>query len=441
MAFYRGEVVPRLVLALDAAFPEFGWRRDARGWVATDREFTHARFGVRPDRVVAHGEAPAGFLIHGADAVPWTAYVNDGQMPRGERFAQVVRELAARVDVDTSPIDRAVPPDRRAEFLHDFFALCRRELAGARGTDARRYLEARGIPEDAQEQLGRVPADGGRARRELESAGHAVEEIAAAGLFADRRWPGRIVGAWSDERSRIRTLWARQPDVGAPAASKYLYLRRASRTGLPPYGFDVIPSVERRRLVLVEGVLDVHHLQARGLTGICALGGTGATPGLFERLARAGVETVTLALDNDPAGIAAAHRAVRAATRADRSPELLVLDPSWLGESKDPDALLRTRGAEALQQLLDRATCGVTWHALHLCREAGPDRRRALERAGQWLGTLPPRLALQQEDALAAGAALTGYSREAVERAFRARFWAAERPDYDRPARQGPVMT
>jgi hypothetical protein len=63
--FYERDVLPALAARLDEAFPEFGWRRDARGWHATNQGFTHAVLGLRADRVVCHGSSPRGFLIHG----------------------------------------------------------------------------------------------------------------------------------------------------------------------------------------------------------------------------------------------------------------------------------------------------------------------------------------------------------------------------------------
>ena len=65
--FYEETVLPALAAHLDTVFPEFGWRRDSRGWVATNQEMTHQALGVRADRVVAHGDAPAGFLVHGGE--------------------------------------------------------------------------------------------------------------------------------------------------------------------------------------------------------------------------------------------------------------------------------------------------------------------------------------------------------------------------------------
>src|SRR5262245_4010384 len=145
--FYEEVVQPALMSRLDQAFPEFGWRRDARGWVATNQEHTHSRLGARADRVVAH--EPQGFLVHGGDAMFWTAYINGGTVPRGADFVRIVSELAARAGVDPSPIERSAPRDRRSELLETFFELACRELLGERGAEARAYLERRGFPLDA----------------------------------------------------------------------------------------------------------------------------------------------------------------------------------------------------------------------------------------------------------------------------------------------------
>ena len=145
--FYTDFVLPALSERLDQAFPEFGWRRDPRGWIATNEEYTHSRLGVRAARVVAHGPAPRGFLVHGGEPTLWTAYVSCGVVPRGVEFIHVVKDLAARAGVDSTPIERAAPRDRRADLLHDFFELCKFELASETGLEARSYLERRGFSE------------------------------------------------------------------------------------------------------------------------------------------------------------------------------------------------------------------------------------------------------------------------------------------------------
>jgi hypothetical protein len=432
--FYTDTVLPALADQLDQVFPEFGWRRDNRGWVATNQDTTHSLLGVRADRVVAHGHAPQGFLVHGAQPVLWTTYINNGTTPRGAEFIRAVREIALRAGVDPTPLERPVQRDRRADLLNDFFALCRQELTGVRGGIGRAYLQRRGLPAETIEHsgLGIVPKPT-LTRTTLQAAGYTESEIAGSNVLADSRWPGRLCGAWRDHAGRARTLWARTLDHDASPDSRYLYLRGASRTNLPPYGLsDALagPGDTRHDLVLVEGVFDVHQLRTRGIQNIAALGGTSVRTETFERLARLGVERATLFLDNDEAGLVATARAVECAARAHHSPTVLVVDPERLVAAKDPDELLRAKGTEAWQAVVRTRECGVGWRALQFTREINRTtpqevRRTALQHAGNWLGSLPPRLALEQDDAVRALARRCGYSIPAVERAFRARYWNA----------------
>jgi hypothetical protein len=422
--FYTDVVLPALAQRLDQAFPEFGWRRDARGWVATNEEHTHARLGVRAERVVAHGPAPRGFLVHGGEPMLWTAYLAGGNPPRGAEFVRVVGELADRAGVDTTPLESERPRDRRAELLEEFFKLARLELVGDRGGRARDYLEQRAFPADAIEtsELGVVPPFA-FTERALRASGYRDRELETSGLFADGRWPSRLCGAWRDEWGRTGTLWARAIDDAGPETARYLYLRGATRTNLPPYGFH--RGV--RDLVLVEGFLDHHQLRAHGVENSAAIGGTATNPRLFEHLDRLGVQEITLCFDADDAGRAATARAIEHASRARISPAIHVVTGDW-GGAKDPDELTRRDGPAGWKRRLQQRECGVAWRAAEFAHGVGPAapvslRRQALARAGAWLGSLPPRLALEQEDAVQVVARRCGYSPEAASRSFRARYW------------------
>lgn len=428
--FYSETVLPALAARLDAAFPEFGWKQDGRGWVATNQEMTHRVLGVRADRVVAHGAAPAGFLVHGGETMLWTAYMNGGDVPRGDTFRTVVRELASRAGVDPSPVDRMQPRDRSRDLLHDFFRLCQGELQGEAGAAARSYLGSRGFPAATLDHvdLGVVPAEL-FTKSALQVRGYSELEIAQSGVIADGRWPGRLCGAWRDEHGRIGTLWARS--VQDSDSSRYLYLRGASRSGLPPYGLSEIlrlPAADRREVTLVEGLIDVHHLRAKGFPTVAAIGGARIQPDAVRSFGRWGIDSVVLAFDNDVPGRDGLSRAVERITAMKDAPALRVLDPQRLGGSKDPDAFVREHGVASFRALADEAECAVGWRARELLGGVTPDdnarvRRTALARAGNWLGTLPARYALEQEDAIRQVAERCGYSRDAVERAFRARFW------------------
>ena len=406
--FYTEVVLPALAARLDAAFPEFGWKQDPRGWVATNQEMTHRVLGVRADRVVAHGAAPPGFLVHGGEPVSWTAYVNGGEVPRGDAFRSVVRELADRAGVDSSPIERAQPRDRRQNLLQDFFRLSRAEFRSETGAAARSYLVHRGLPADEIEQidLGVVPGEL-LTKNALEAAGYTELEIAQSGVLADGRWPGRLCGAWRDERGRIGTLWARALQ-DADASSRYLYLRGASRSGLPPYGLSDIlrlPADARREVTLVEGLIDVHHLRSKGFPSVAAIGGARVQPEALRRFGRLGIDSVVLALDNDASGRDGTVRAVERITRRRTHPLFACSIPSGSATRRIPTRSCREHGVTSFGALVAEADCAVSWRAREFVNGITPDsearrRRAALARAGNWLGTLPPRYALEQEDAI-----------------------------------------
>jgi DNA primase len=347
-----------------------------------------------------------------------------------------VREIAERSGIDPSPLDRPQPHDRRTELLHDFFDLCRRELAGDGGASPCAYLERRGFPPEAiaDSGLGVVPTSAETGRL-LERLGYRPSEIAKAGVLADSRWPGRLCGARRDADGRIGTFWTRAADGDGAAGTRYLYLAGASRTNLLPYGLSEILAGghgERREVVLVEGFLDFHRLRAQGIEYVAALGGTSIRARTFEQLHRLGLETVILCLDNDEAGRIATARAVESSARARQSPDIYVVDPGHLAPAKDPDEFVRVQRPGAWGELLAARTCGVSWRARELAQEGdrtscAQERRAALDRAGRWLGSLPPRLALEAQDAIRFVSESCGYSAEAVERRFRARFWQATR--------------
>ena len=308
-----------------------------------------------------------------------------------------------------------------------------------RGDAARAYLEQRGFPHDAIEGsgLGVVPAFEA-ARRALTQAGFRDAEIRAAGVVSDSRWPGRLCGAWRTEWGRIGTLWTRAIDDGEAAGKRYLYLHGASRTDLPPYGL----ARGLKELVLVEGFFDYHQLRARGVENVAALGGTSTNSRLFERLSQLGVKEVTLCFDSDAAGRAATTRGVENAARACTSPAIYVVDSKAV-EAEDPDALVSKGGLVAWDKLLSHRVCGIAWHATEIVREITPEsplptRREALSGAGAWLGKLPARLALEQEDAVRIVAERGGYSPEALTRSCRARFWTDREPN--RELARSPVV-
>ena len=153
--FYAEVVLPALAARLDTAFPEFGWKRDARGWVATNEEMTHRVLGVRAERVVAHGSAPPGFLVHGGDV-----HALDG-LPQRRRGSARRDVPGRRRGARGARRGRLAPIERAPATRSSGRAACRTSsrsvrpsCAAAQATRRASYLESRGFPPGAIDDVG-----------------------------------------------------------------------------------------------------------------------------------------------------------------------------------------------------------------------------------------------------------------------------------------------
>ena len=159
-----------------------------------------------------------------------------------------------------------------------------------------------------------------------------------------------------------------------------------------------------------------------GMPNVAAIGGARLQPAAISHLTRAGVDSVVLAFDNDAAGRDGISRAVEAFSRAQEAPAMRVVEPTDSG-IEGSRRVCAEAGDRQFPRAVEHAECGVTWRAIELTGQVNVhdvpnSRRAALARAGEWLGTLPARLSLEQEDAFRIVADSCGYSAPAVERFF-----------------------
>lgn len=428
MDFYEEQVLPAAFARLDAVFPGLGLKRKGRGWTATNRETTEDRFNARPDRVVCN--RPGGFLVHGGDAVSWLAYLRGGTAtPKGADFVAAVKELAKAAGVDCSPLERELTPEesanlqarqRRGDLMEDFVALTHEALLAAAGKSARAYLVGRTFTETELEGLSLgFYAGVETVSAAMKAKGYTAEELEASGILADGRWDARVIIPWRDARGRVATVAARDVTGTAKEGAKYLYLKGGTKP--PAFGLDVAKNSEAG-LVLVEGLLDVVLLQARGLDNVAALGGAGdlLNPARWAELAALGFPAITLALDNDAAGRTGTMNALANIRNVNKVPKVYVVDPAALGNFKDPDELVRVEGVEAFRQVLKKATPWAVYLGLDLLGDVTPvsvdrERREAADRVLDFTADLRgERAALDTEDLFRLAADKTGYSFEVL---------------------------
>lgn len=234
-------------------------------------------------------------------------------------------------------------------------------LADPEAEPARAYLERRGLDRATVQgfRLGWAPADRTALRRALEGQGFATAQLVAAGLLRIPEGGGeprallreRITFPITDAKGRIVGFGGRTLGDGQP---KYLNTPDTElfHKGRILYGLDraAEPARRQRRLVVAEGYLDVIALVRAGIPAVAPLGTAMGEEQLLACWKL--VETPTVCLDGDAAGLKAALRlAERAAPllRPDRSLGFVVLP-----EGEDPDSLARSQGSAALEALLAR---------------------------------------------------------------------------------------
>lgn len=255
-----------------------------------------------------------------------------------------------------------------AAYFHECF------LAQKAPADAVRdyWIQRRGFQLDvaAKYQIGFAPPDGGKLAERLLRLDFSAEAIAESGLFYEprggwgnrgdanprqlrARFRGRLMIPIRDVQGRVIAFTARQLEGITPAddvPGKYVnspetLLFKKSHV---LFGLDRARTAigkDDAHFLLVEGQLDAIRCWEHGLTTAVAPQGTAITAEQLALLTRYS-NRVDVFLDGDAAGRRAALRALPLAFKAGLELRFLPLP-----EGSDPDALLQSEGADAVQQL------------------------------------------------------------------------------------------
>jgi DNA primase len=314
-------------------------------WVSPDKQFYHC-FGCG-----AHGTV-VGFLMQ---------YEKLG-------FLDAVADLAQRAGLEL-PREALGTHDPDSANLHDVMGRIARffEQNLADNARAQNYVAVRGIDPktSANFALGYAPNSwdallnrfGSQEdeRRQILQLGMIIERTAAragAAGFYDR-FRDRLMFPIRDSRGRVIGFGGRIIDQGEP---KYL---NSPETPLFHKGRELYGLYEARqartdfkRLMIVEGYMDVVRLHQAGITYSVATLGTATTQEHLNKIFRLTSEVV-FCFDGDRAGRLAAWRALENSLPLARDGRELKF--MFLPEGHDPDTLVAEEGAEAFESRLNTA--------------------------------------------------------------------------------------
>lgn len=297
-----------------------------------------------------------GCSAHG-DAIRW---MTD---QRGLSFMDAIKELAAEAGMEVPAADpKAAQRAEKANSLYDVMAAAQdwfvTQLQGPDGAGARAYLKQRGFTAKTVTDFGfgLAPDSRNALRTALKSFGdpmliEAGLLIAVDGKEPYDRFRGRLMIPIRDPRGRVIAFGGRILSDGEP---KYLNSPDTPLfdKGRTLYNLDKCSPASRQtgRVIVVEGYMDVIAIAQAGFADAVAPLGTALTEQQIQMLWRM-TEKPLLCFDGDSAGQKAA---MRAALRA-----LPLLKPGHslqfvtLPEGQDPDDVVKTSGAKALNALLD----------------------------------------------------------------------------------------
>ena len=239
----------------------------------------------------------------------------------------------------------------------------RLQLQTGAAAAAREYLMRRGLSAEAQARwdIGFAPDHGG-VFAHLTGKGIAADLVIEAGLAAksDRggspydRFRGRIMFPIRDARGRAIGFGGRAMDPNHPA--KYY---NSPETPLFDKGrslFNHGPAREAagkgNALIVAEGYMDVIALSEAGFAATVAPLGTAITENQLQMLWRIAPEPI-IALDGDTAGLRAAMRVIDIALPLLAAGQSLRF--ALMPDGMDPDDLIKSQGAGAMQKLIDQA--------------------------------------------------------------------------------------
>jgi DNA primase len=320
----------------------------------------------------------------------------------GLSFPDAVEVLAAQVGMKVPRSEGRAAADDRLAALYAILAeaatFFREELV--RSEAARAYLERRGISSAMVERygLGYAPNRYDALSGYLGQSPERMKRLIGAGLVSQRqhgapydKFRDRLMFPIHDRRGRPIAFGGRVIGEGEP---KYLNSPETPlfHKGRELYGlWQARQSAQKlKRLVVVEGYMDVVALAQAGVEEVVATLGTAITREQVELLFR-NAEDVIYCFDGDRAGRQAAWRALQATLpRLTDGRQAFFL---FLPEGEDPDTLVRAEGVESFRRRLDAATALSDYFFATLVRDVDLNtvegRARLAARATPLIESMP----------------------------------------------------
>ena len=245
-----------------------------------------------------------------------------------------------------------------------------KNLNSESGREARKYLRRRGLSDETITRfgIGYAPDDWGQLRDYLISKGFKESELVDASLCTIGRngkpydfFRARVMFPVIDVRGQVVAFSGRTmgSDTRKYVNTKDTPVFKKSKI---LFGMNLAKNAGTKRVILVEGQMDVITLHQAGFTDAVATLGTAITDEHALMLSRY-VDEVLISYDADEAGQKATRRAIDTLRAAGIPTRVIQLEGG-----KDPDEIIREKGSSAFKSALDKASGSIEYELLRAQR-------------------------------------------------------------------------
>lgn len=346
------ELYPALYEEIDRVFPEFQFKRKGTKWISTNKRKLSGEDGGEVGKVEVWDGQP-GYIKDWRGEVT-ISLVDYYIKTKGVDILTACKDLGDIVGVSLPKGDFSEEEVRKwgrksslLEYANSYFI---RSLTEQEGEKVRKYLHDRGYTEEEVRsmELGFTPPVDS-IKKELLKTGYTEDEISESlklnSLVGDKNclsipWRSGTV---------LKGFIFRSIEEGS---SKYIYTTGLEKNS----GFFNLKGIKGDKdLLIVEGVLDALHGEAKGLQNVVATGGSSLSKEQIKDAISKGAKSFTICLDTEPGRETKTAEIVKKAIKdieAEGVSEIFVLSlPDLNGVKTDLDSYLKEKGIDNFRRI------------------------------------------------------------------------------------------
>ena len=305
-------------------------------------------------------------------------------------YLDAIKILAERAQIkipepqDESYRKEAQLRDRVRESLVEAARYFYKNLMSDRGKSARSYLEGRKISPSTAKSfgLGFAPDDWSGLLKHLKSKGFTDDILSQCGLFTKSKkgelldlFRGRLMFPIFDVLGKVIAFGGRIMSGDGPkyinSPETVIYSKQRNL-----YALNFAKASKEKKMIIVEGYMDVISMHQAGVTNAVASLGTALTERQLDLVSRY-AEEVVLFYDSDAAGQTAALRGLKMLLERGKkhSATATKISVAMVPDGKDPDEYIREHGAEAFRKIVADAYSVMDYLLFTAKRQSSADGR------------------------------------------------------------------